>query len=182
MKTGWAENESGQIPLPDHHPHVFKIFSRFIYCNAIFSAIDSVSDEQPVDMEWQLLADAWVIGDYLEAMDFKDAIVDAMIEKVLDTPQGRRPQHGMHQIIYPMSQRKSPIRKLITDIAAHTWSASFVKERSNQPEWSDFFKDIAMARFSINEKSTPQYITDPCYYHEHRLKGDPCYRTRIGKS
>jgi hypothetical protein len=38
-----------------------------------------------------------------------------------------------------------------------------------------------VARFSINEKSTPRYKTDPCYYHEHRLKGDTCRKTRTSK-
>jgi hypothetical protein len=79
-----------------------------------------------------------ILADYLEAIDVKDAIVDAMIEKVLNNPPGCPLRHEMHQTIYPASQPESLIRQLFADIVAHTWTASFVKARANEPQWSDF--------------------------------------------
>lgn len=167
MKHEWAENESRTIHLPAHDPGAFSTFFRYCYGGFIYTATKPETDKQHgigKDPEWYALADAWVIGDYLEASDFKDGVVDAIIHKILENGRSRQ---SMHKIIYPASSPTAPIRVLLADIAAHEWTASYVKRRHNAPEYSDFWKDVAVARWNVGSQTIPRYRTDRCTYHEH---------------
>jgi len=107
------------------------------------------------------------LGAYLQAADFKDAIIDAIIDKVC-TRATLGPQN-LHQIIYPNSPVGSGIRRLLVDIAVCRWPNSFLKSRPNKPEWSDFFQDFAVemhsrwkpkSLFGVNEEKP--YEQDSC--------------------
>lgn len=188
FRSGWKEAEERVIYLPEHESEHFQIFVNFIYARHIFSSDpdeDQSSGQHEDDKEWERLAQAYALGAYLQAADFKDAIIDAIIDKVCSS--SILGLQNMHQIIYPNSPIGSGVRRLLVDIAVSRWPTSFLKSRPSRPEWSDFFQDIAV---ELHARRKPQsifsaedqdlYKKNSCLYHEHiNTTGvDGCYRTK----
>ena len=170
--------------MPHDDPDAFEIFFCFIYTGRIFCTWDDdfqVSNKFPgangTDVEWQRLQNAWLIGDKLRSTSFKDAIVDAMIPKVMDT--GASPVE-MHQHLYPKSSAASPIRKLLVDIAICGWSGDTMQTRKQISASTTFFFDVAVAmdkiKVSGRQKEAPYSKENTCSYHEHG-EHNPCYKT-----
>ena len=126
------------------------------------------------------LVDAWALGNYLQAIDFKDAIVDAIIQKV--NRSGPLVPQTMHQIVYPKSLSGTLIRRLTVDIAAYRWDTRYLKLQKIDTDWSDFFLDLSVVLSDMRlagSTSKPQFETNPCAYHEHRIRNTPCYKTKV---
>ena len=173
----WKEKEEKLIRLPDYEPEHFHIFFLWLYGSKIYSSQDgdigadeneSVTGGDETDREWERLAYAWTIGAYLQCPEFKNAIVDAIIDK---STWAKKPlEQDMHAIVYPKSEDNAPIRKLIVDIAASYSSAYTISCLKNDPAWSDFFRDLSIVLLLGREKgwpSAPHQITAPCKYNEH---------------
>lgn len=200
LKKEWKEGQDRTIYLPDYDANEFWLFSNFVYNHGIFSnplekssaSAEDLSEEErhtryeevcaAGKQEWKTLASAWQLADYLEAIDFKDALADAIVDKARRDRQifGNANQ-SLHKQIYPCSTKRSPIRTLLADIAAEEWGTSYLQGRSNEAPWSEFFQDVACSLTKLRAGSEPKkyYKLNPCVYHEHRLHGTSCYRTRI---
>lgn len=170
----WKESEQNVIHLPDHDPEHFRLFFLWTYNRAMFSM--NQSDSQS---EWNLLAGAWALGAYLQAPDFRDAVVDAIIAKAY---YNSLCEQTMHEIIYPNSQTDAPIRKLLADIASYRWGPSKLRALKNDASWSDFFFDLSITmmdkQHSTDGTVTAPWQRDACAYHEHSLNGAVCYKTK----
>ncbi|KAF2801691.1 uncharacterized protein BDZ99DRAFT_528162 [Mytilinidion resinicola] len=75
MNGAWAEAESRVVPLPDDAPSTFALYRTWLYTGLLACKSSSDSDE------WELLACAYVLGEKLQDSDFKDTVIDAMVEK-----------------------------------------------------------------------------------------------------
>lgn len=172
FRNGWKENEKRIVRLPEHDAEHFKIFFNFIYTGFIFSSKpgDAFADKPEKDAEWTRLAYAYALGNYLQASDFKDAMMDAMIDKVKKSKQCSH--QTMYQIIYPNSVPGSGVRKLLVDVAATRWTWEFLKQQHSAPEWSDFFLDLSIAHHEIRAFPSRKTIVwdnvDTCQYHGHQ--------------
>lgn len=85
-RNGWKEAADGIVNLPDEDSTVFEIFEAFIHSGSVYSqragdTFTSVEGET-LDHEWTRLADAWLLGETLQASAFKDAVVDACVDKL----------------------------------------------------------------------------------------------------
>lgn len=84
----WAESKSHSLPLPEHDPDSFSVFTQFLYTGQVYTATDdeddlTVEDGKVVrDKEWSRLNRAWKLGNCLLASSYKDAIADAVIAKM----------------------------------------------------------------------------------------------------
>lgn len=178
----WKDTESKVIRLPEYDAEHFQLFYLWIYAHKIFSAkADDVQGS--VDKEWDRLANAWALGAYLQATDFKDAVTDAIMDKV--SQNRRSASQSMHEIIYPKSLANADIRRLIVDIAVSCWNKETLEARSNDPSWADFFRDLSIAlvdqrHYGHSHLPKSPWDADKCWYHEHRTSNAVCYRSKYG--
>jgi hypothetical protein len=75
LNGSWAEADSRVVPLPDDAPPTFAVYRTWLYTGLLACTNGSDSDE------WELLACAYVLGEKLQDSDFKDTVIDAMVEK-----------------------------------------------------------------------------------------------------
>lgn len=180
LRGEWKESKEKVIRLPEHEPEHFQLFSHWIYDHAIFSAQEGgEKDALGIDKEWDRLARAWVLGSYLQALDFKDAVVGAIIEKATHNLDCRQ---YIHEIIYSNSHFGAPIRRLLADIASWRWNRFDMCAQSSRLRHSDFFYDLSMALMhrhdSPDSATAPMRLRDACSYHEHGLHESECYRAK----
>lgn len=186
LKKGWKEGEKRTAHLSEYDPEHFQLFFSYIYHRGIFSSeSDDVRQDETTtrtDKEWDRLAKAWALGNYLQATEFKDAVADAIFEKAYSLGSEEYQYTGpMHEIIYPNSTSQAPIRRLLVDIAAAHWNLDWIKAQKNDPQWSEFFWDLTiMQREAWEEHGTLEFdlrIEDTCEYHEHAP--NKCYRDQL---
>jgi hypothetical protein len=79
--------------IEDHLPETFEMYRAFLYTGKIFSSnaqvdqdyADNGLDETHDDGEWMRLAHMYLMGLDLDDERFRNAIVDALVEKVAET-------------------------------------------------------------------------------------------------
>ncbi|KAK5114034.1 hypothetical protein LTR85_010340 [Meristemomyces frigidus] len=169
--------------LPEHDAEHFQIFFSFVYARHIFSTTVGDKDKDggvEDDAEWHRLAQAYALGSYLQAGDFKDAVTDAIIQKAGSLPSG---QQRMHTVIYPNSTPDSGVRRLLVDVACYGWSIDYLQSQSNATQWSDFFLERSIslhANRGKELKGSPYAHSNTCTYHDHGTgSGSSCYRTKF---
>jgi hypothetical protein len=68
--------EKSKVRATEHSPEHFNIFVSFIYTGRIHTVVKSIKSS-----EWRLFSEPWVLGQALESTTFKDAVIDAMVER-----------------------------------------------------------------------------------------------------
>lgn len=178
MRNNWAEAEERIIRLPEDDPDSFDVYRHWIYSRAICSQGET-TDLMETNKEWYLLADSYILGEKLQDADFKDAVLDAMIEKmeVEKTFQTR-----LTLRLYKGTPKGSLIRQFMVDM--HVWKAedSWFAEHYRPHYDCESLFDIAAAFVKQGIKKTsaekPPFMKDRCLYHEHTRSGTPCYKTK----
>lgn len=174
-----------EVCLMDAEFEIFNIFRHFVTSGRIysahdddFSAADSGSEGGGTDREWGRLIDAWVLGERLQSCSFKDAVVDTIIDKVVKEDCY---SPDMHEDIYPQSNQRSAIRKLVVDMSIWAHAEDTLARQQYSKTMSRFYYDLAVALNSVKDggmsKKAPYQGRDTCHYHEHGLEGKPCYKT-----
>lgn len=69
--------EQPKLHMPEHPAWAFRIFVTFVYTGRIHTVPVDPSHES----EWSQLRALWRLGQELESIIFKDAVVDAMMER-----------------------------------------------------------------------------------------------------
>ena len=83
LSKPWIEHKEGSVRFPDDSPEYFDIFARFLYDGKIHST--KAGDRAIIcrDEEWLRLAESWILGDKLLSTTFKDAVMDALSQKLI---------------------------------------------------------------------------------------------------
>jgi len=158
----------------------FESFQSFLYAGKIVLSETVVRPEE--DKEWDNLADSWILGNSLLSGSFKDAVVDAIVHKLL---LEQSVPLDIHRVLYQNSSDSSPIRKLMVDIALHSWDEEDIADVLVDEEpvlQATFLRDVAVALFMVKHLSEAQQAKSPisaksgCFYHEHGAD-KPCYKT-----
>lgn len=184
-----ATNGAYAMFLPDANPEMFNIFRHFVRCGQIHSSQDddfelakganaNNGDREYTDREWGRLVGSWLLGEKLESCSFKDAVVDATIDKVLkDDCYAAYIQDD----IYPKSTTKSAIRRLIVDVAIWNHDSGVMNRQGYREHLGRFYFDLGRAMHALKRQglpdSAPYKSHDPCKYHEHDQEGKSCYKT-----
>lgn len=172
----WKDSE-GTVRLPDDTPEYFEVFARFVYIGKIFSCVEGDKVSQGKNNEWGRFARCWILADKLLSTTFKDALCDAVCEKVKFTT---RFPTGMQETIYPSPATSALLKRLIVNIAVWNWSTKIAEDCPMKEGCGEFFKDLAIRFFSTTEKQrkgTPPFQNPACTYHEHVAAGTACYKT-----
>lgn len=177
LHKGWKEAEEHIVRLPTDTVETFRVFHRFVYTGKIFSEDEILPDLERDDTEWELLARCWVLGEKLQAGDFKDAIADAVVEKHMAE---RRAPLIIHRIVYAGSASANPFRSLMVDLAVCGWSQSDMCISKLGEEVLDaFYFDVAVA-LKGGLKDMPSFEgKKTCKYHEHVAAGTACYKIKF---
>jgi len=190
---GWKEAKENIVRLPEESPEAFQVFVTFldtgvIHLNHFKSVSGNAAQEDDLgeDKEWNSIAQVWLLSDRIDSVTFKDAVVDKVISLVRD--EGKVPT-SLHRPIFKGSVSRSGMRKLLTDIAVHSWFPGTLADQPGDPECADYFRDIgveAMRRMGRSTQGQPLSLAPydrqdvECHYHDHDTEGKPCYKTMFG--
>lgn len=83
VRKGWEESQEHLVRLPTAAYSPVESFIRFAYSGRLYLLADSQTAD--IDVEWDRLRHCWSVGNMLKSMTFKDAVADAICEKIADT-------------------------------------------------------------------------------------------------
>lgn len=170
------ESRTGNIPLREEVPEVFQTFSTFTYTGKINSYKEGDTNEgrPDFDAEWPRLRDAWILGDKLLSQTFKDAICDAVIEKVIAS---QKYPIQLYWTAYGKSIQETGLRRVAIDLAVFYWRDEVFHEEYNAHAAStEFFRDVCLRCKARTPGEALPWIDCGCKYHDHGT-GKPCYKT-----
>ena len=110
---------------------------------------------------------AYVLGEEILDVAFKDTIIDSMAEKTHSGADTKSfwPSALVVSKIYAGTTSSSKARSLLTDfITASASSDAFATVKDDVP--AEFVSDVAI-RLLDQFPETLEFLFDPCYYHEH---------------
>ena len=176
LRNGWKEAADHQVKLKDERSEIFEIFARFLYTGKVYSCKEGDSVEKGKDQECPRLRNCWFAGDRLDSTSFKDAVIDAMCEKI--RTENKIPMR-LHPEAYTATTTANPFRRLTVDIAIWNW-VGFKRTGVIPPGCDEFWRDLATRRMELKDSQVvgeAPYRQISCDYHEHTVHGTACYKT-----
>lgn len=171
-----AGPEKSRLRATEYSPEHFKIFVSFIYTGRIHTL------NSP--REWRLLSELWVLGHALDSITFKDAVVDAMVERRTALNEF----HGEAYVIMAdhlqtPQQTRTGVGKLLFDTAVTARHHEIYTDRlSSVPGCLHFYGEVIKGLDQIRrgEESEEEVLLRAktgldCVYHEHGA-GEVCHR------
>lgn len=170
MKEGWKTAKDRMIPLPDDEPGIFGIYQTWLYAHSI--PTDYASDDED-----KTLVEAYILGDKLRDINFKDAVADCVMKRLRTT---KAFDLRLTNLVYDNTLENSPLRRLWRDIYGWAGNASWLEDDAlSEPINADFMKQLIQYQYKIH--NTPGFKVglpvDACAYHEH-VKGE-CYIVKL---
>ena len=175
LNNDWKEARNRTIPLPEDYPEAFELYQEFIYTNRIPS--NSFGDSTKDASEYNLLVQAYILGERFMDAQFKDAIIDCIIQKLrissyFDT--------RLTNLVYDNTPTTSCLRRLWQDIYVWSGNPSWLDEKMvGDFIHAEFALDLSRYQMSLNRNQGPRtapFVWFTCAYHEH-VNG-LCYRSR----
>lgn len=155
-----------------------------MYCGTVPTRADL---HKTVETEYFQFAEAYVLGDKLRDSNFKDAIIDTMLDKsrckVSDgasTGSFLFPGEGVIRYIYDNPPRSSEARHLLVYLYAENGNGRWLNDATQELFPKEFLMDLAVVLLEMLDKLTlamPTAKSDTCKYHQHGP--GPCYRDRF---
>lgn len=178
MKTHWETSTSGSIALDEEDPEIFEIYMHWLYFETLPVRNDSPGPEG--NIEYVQLSKAYVLGEFLQDINFKDAVLDAMIVKSSsEASDGQMwfPGGSVIRYIYEGTPESSAARRLLVDMYTYHGDGDWLKEEANDPP-KQFLLDLAIA--VLTKRSRPFKSLGSgkggCEYHEHQPDPNNCYK------
>lgn len=123
--------------------------------------------------EYSTLVRAYILGDKLQDGDFKNTIMDAMVEK---RKTGCYPEPPLVRHVYENTPDSSKIQLFLVDIYVIWGTSSWIDKKHNLPE--AFIHRILCAFFDMKDRSTYWHTvakeSRECRYHQHGAEGALC--------
>lgn len=162
------------IHLPEHTAEDFEVFALFVYTGNIYS-IDADKAS-----EWNCLARLWILGYELESTTFKDAIVDAILNK--GASEGHYPD-DLHDAVGAYLGQPTAIGKLLVDIRVAHYSKRIFTGPRNPQCWRFYYNcynaigDVrgGNGAWRVQERLQQEQTHATCQYHEHGTT-QVCYK------
>jgi hypothetical protein len=192
LKSEWKNNTTRSIALPDTDPVTFQIYLDWLYSGPHITITKKDDRVKPtpcatpsVDHEWIKWAACYELGSFLQDTDFKDALIDASMEKMYTDEEYTT---DFPSFVYPTSSRQSPHRKLAVDIAVSVWHSTTLEDAAKKDLPGDFCADTMSIIGRTLRSGAAADIgiwnffasVDPCKYHEHALSNTTCYKSKHG--
>ncbi|KAL6791951.1 hypothetical protein J3E68DRAFT_442661 [Trichoderma sp. SZMC 28012] len=181
MKAHWETSTSGSIALTEEDPEVFEVYLHWLYFETLPVRNDSA--ELQGNNEYAQLAKAYALGEFLQDVNFRDAVLDAMLiksrSKVSEDGRIWFPGGPAIRYIYEGTPESSAARRLLVDLYTYHGHGDWLKGwavKDDMPK--QFLLDLAIA--ALTERSRPSASLakekGACEYHEHRPDPHSCYK------
>jgi hypothetical protein len=89
LKEEWKEGEDRVVDMPEADDEAFGICVTWLYTGLVFSRKEGdmiMNDGVRIrNKEWLRCSVCYALGDFLQDPDFKDALVDTIIEAMIDS-------------------------------------------------------------------------------------------------
>ncbi|KAF2279433.1 uncharacterized protein EI97DRAFT_412463 [Westerdykella ornata] len=182
MEGDWKESKQLLVCLEDDDPDTFLVYLHWLYRGTLPVRIDEPGPL--MNSEYLQLAKAYILGDKLQDGDFKDVVIDAMIDKCKSTASdGHRwfPVGPVLRCMYKNTPTSSKARRLLVDIYVHHGPGHWTSDGAEQDEIpKDFLYEVTMAFMDKRDKNEEDPTQRPtCAYHEHGPGETRCYKARL---
>ena len=179
LANDWKEANEGIVSLPHDRVDVVHSYVRWIYYQKVITPSPQwdKKDDDPVQ---DFLAACYAFGDKVQDLDFKDAVIDASLQR---TRNMKKLSGLMIKTIYEHTQEDSPARKLYVDILVWWGNDEVFQRRKWMKELcsEDFLLDciaaLAKSRHMGFYREAP-YESNTCIYHEHTKTSGLCYKKK----
>lgn len=183
MRREWKESEERIGPLPEHDPNTFKLYLGWVYQKRIIVSAVGLDDVIENGELRRLCSRAYLLGEYHQDGDFKDAVIDALIG-VMKTTRFPYYTFGIN-VIYNSTPKDSPLRRLFVDQLIYTNANNFqgrldALQAAIPP--TEVLYEIILAMSKMKEKdiaavSKAPFSNTTCHYHVHGAE-NPCYKVK----
>lgn len=180
MKAHWETSTSGSITLKEEDAEVFEVYLHWLYFETLPVRNDSA--ELQGNNEYAQLAKAYALGEFLQDVNFRDAVLDAMLIKSRSKVSDGRtwfPGGPAIRYIYEGTPESSAARRLLVDLYTYHGHGDWLKGWADKDDLpKQFLLDLAIA--ALTERSRPSSSLakekGACEYHEHRPDPNSCYK------
>lgn len=171
LQGDWKEAKERVIPLSDDDPAMFALYQHFLYSGAIYTK--GLDTGTHTSNEYELLVKMYVFGEKILDSGFKDATIDAMIDKMrtnecFDT--------RLTDLVYDGTPEGSPLRRLWLEVYYWAGKAEWLDENCvGAPVNSEFLCDFS--KFQMSQRvgfGRAMFADGDCTYHSH--VSALCYR------
>lgn len=174
LRKTWKEGSEGRIVLPNDTTEGFDLFVRWLYFEHIpFAEFMLHCTSNAPEYHDEILIQAYLLGNKLEATNYKNAVVDALI--TWNASSEVLPRWPAVQELYQNTLAGDHMRKLLVDMYIWLGCDDKLDEALGETD-PDFFFEASVALMRLrNDKTdtdTPPFIENSCVYHEHP-KGNP---------
>lgn len=140
-----------ELTDPEDDPETFTIYVHWLYYKALPASVSG----KPSSGQIARLVDAYLLGEKLMDVSFKNAVMAAIITSFCHSPRSERrfPCTADIEALYDRTTPTSPLRSLIVDLwvyVAHT-SKGWMRDVENVPK--EFLIDVTKAM--IKKRPTP---------------------------
>lgn len=113
LTGSFVEATTQTVRLDEEDPAIFDLFVTWLYTQCIIP-----NDMSSKDVDWQILAEQYVFAERRSSPSFKNAIIDTLAVKALDTKQFL-PQYGTIKWIWDNTGDGASLRRFMVDYFAH---------------------------------------------------------------
>jgi hypothetical protein len=176
LRGVWKEAQERTIKLPEDDPEVFSVYQQWLYDRLIHTSSGNLFPQ--TDDEYEALVKAYILGEKLLDTDFKDAIIDAIVDKFrsqccFDT--------GLTTLVFNETPSGSPLRRLWMDAYYHFGTSEWLEDQPDGKTIDAGFL-IEFSRYQMQVRNgvgtfgrIAMFAT--CTYHEHGIR--VCHRRKI---
>lgn len=124
LRGEWKEARERTIPLPDDDPDLFAVYQQWLYSGLIHTLCDNAVSEG--GDEYEILVNAYILGEKIIDQEFKDSVADAIIEKLRSS---RRFDTTLTNLVFDNTPPESPLRRIWMDAYYHFGSPGWLDDK-----------------------------------------------------
>jgi len=164
LRGEWKEASTRRVSLPDDEPDVFSVYQQWLYNGLIHTILGFVLEP---DDEYELLVKAYIFGEKIVDVAFKNSVVDAITEKVNQFGLNTR----LTSLVFDDTAPASPLRRLWLDVYYHLGKVEWLEPSFAGDAISAEFM-IEFSRYQMQKRTSPSSsdmldLSVGCTYHEH---------------
>ena len=178
----WRESETRIVTLPTHEPDTFRLYTTWLYRCPLASHLKVDQNGIAPAEEGDFFAKAYILGDYLQDIDFQDRVMDLMLQRAAPRFAHRYSwSPSFAGLIYENTPESSPARRFVADLYAWDARPGWIESHKDGANGGvDFLFDLSMALYMrTNYISRGNPLAHPkCTYHKHVSADLPCYKRK----
>ncbi|KAI4725118.1 hypothetical protein E4T49_07127 [Aureobasidium sp. EXF-10728] len=161
LNSGFRESETKVFELVEEDAATFSVFEQWVYKDRLFikkaSASESASFSDAEDdddgQEWESLPRLYTLGERLDAPNFKDAVISAIIEKVAET---NVVPDTWASYVYQNTVSGNTLRRLIVDFHVFAHQGRLLGKEACpdavEPEY-EFLRDVVQRVAEVGQRA-----------------------------